>query len=499
MTTSHEPGYEKVKALILSPSQWSTFTACQRKWAWRYLAGIREPEKKGTAIGTRVHKQYEHYLNGEPFDYSTPEMRKAAEIAMPGIANLPPPLSPGMKVERPFNFETTSGILWRGVKDVSVPDSSVIPGCAGGVPGIIDHKSTKARRYIKTAESLVTDVQSVVYAYDTMAEYKVPVVDVVYNNVLTEGSPDTVRVHLRMYSQRVVDEFGKISQVGSEISVIYSKRPGPLDLPPNTSECRNFGGCSYVGLCTDLHAGPLGHLTQEEEANMTQSGDDLFTRLANNAAAEDKATSLPPGITDAPAGYIPLPFLIAPAAVPEVFAAINPPEGKLYVPAATTEESTSPVEKPKRVRRTKAQIEADEAAAVAQTNTELCDPPSPAMQHTFITYAGEELKEVIAAQEADVLKRTGFALFVNCIPDGDYTDASAIFAKAKEHVSHELQVADYRFAAYGKGQGAFVVAANHYLKELAPEALVLDTTTPEGALVCADFVARATFVVRGIR
>ncbi len=537
------------KVVVLSPSQikqWlPSAQGCNRKWGWRYLAHVKEPEKKGTATGTRGHSQIERYLKGEPFDYATPAMREAAEIVIPGMVNLPPPLSPGMLVEQPFRFETTDGIIYRGVMDVEVPDSKVVPGCDGGMPGIIDHKTTKAARYVKTPAELEVDEQSNIYAYAMMAKYKSPVVDVVYNYLFTEGARRTQRVHLRMHSERVVQEFKRIQAVGREISTTYALNPKPLDLTPNLAACDAFGGCPYKLLCTDLHSGPLGHLTPEESAHtadmfpqpkdpttMTQSGANLFANLETLNAKEAAASPapMPAGITNAPEGYVPAMFLTAPAApaasmfppaMPAV--AINPPE---YQPPPTPEERAAaateapPAAPAKRKRRTKAEMAADaaqplaagaDAAGEADVYTTApatipAPPPDDAQKRIQeLTEQRDEEISLVRILGADVLNAreklrevtpVGFTLYLDCAPENrTITHASELYARVNSAIKEELGAADYRLIKY-EGAGRFVAGFCKVFDEGDFGDIVLDTRTAEGLLVLESLRARAGTVVR---
>ncbi len=511
-------------AVVLSPSQikqWlPSAQGCNRKWGFKYLLHIKEPEKKGTATGTRAHRQTEHYLKGEALDYSTPVMRDAAEIAIPGFVNLPPPLSPGMLVEEPFRFETASGIVYRGVLDVEVADSKVIPGCDGGMPGIIDHKSTKSARYIKTVAELESDEQSNMYAYAMMAKYESPVVDVVYNYIFTEGTRRTTRVHLKMHSPRVAQEFDRIHAVGREIAATYALQPKVLDLPPNLSACDAFGGCPYRGLCTDLHSGPLGHLTAEEASSqkdfpMTQSGIDLFTSLETLNAKE----AMPAAFLSSPAASM------FPPPMPTV--PINPPECGLPVPVV---EAAAVVEKPKRTRRTKAQMAADAESPIARqmryaaedaatqdtyaADTKTIPSPPPddiefsRAADTIPAPAAEDLEaaldfartpEVVAYHRGVATipapAPAGFTLYLDCAPEGlPVCRAYNLYQRVNEEIQKTYGVSNFQLVKY-EGPGLFLVGFLKLFDE-SPRDIVVDTRTKEGLLVVDALRARASVVVR---
>lgn len=89
-------------------------------------------------------------------------------------------------------------------------------------------------------------------------------------------------------------------------------------------------------------------------------------------------------------------------------------------------------------------------------------------------------------------------LYVNCGPVGvAVEDASSLVMLAKK-VLENGALADYRFAEYGQGPGMLVVAAMSELDKLEGliPAMRVDTTTPEGAIILNDLVARAELVVR---
>ena len=71
----------------ISASSAQEFLDCQRKWAFRKLAGMEKPPGPGAATGTLVHAQFEAYLKGEAIDQTTIH----GQIAAAGTPYLPHP------------------------------------------------------------------------------------------------------------------------------------------------------------------------------------------------------------------------------------------------------------------------------------------------------------------------------------------------------------------------------------------------------------------------
>ncbi len=410
--TSAEPGYEKAVAVVLSPSQIKTYLAGNRRWVGEYIAKWPRSSNASADLGSAVHYQLERHLRGEGMDYSTPYKKRAAEIALLGVPLLPPPLTPGMRVEnrlvgtptdaphdKYFSFQMSNDIVYRGTMDVSVPDSIVVPGLWGGAPACVDHKTSgNISAYSLTEDDLNTDVQAVIYAYRLMSMYQSPVADLAWNYLPTKAKTAVTR-RMRVYSPRVVDEFGRIHAHGTEMSSAYYSRPDPLDLPPcrdnagsgeKDDPCEAYGGCPHKAHCTDVFS-PMGfaiprsypsketHMTQlngttEGNARMaaleasappdpyalyavwratapaapSAPGYEAFeARFQSEAVAKLQAlvpppppvvaapVALPAGIDNAPADFVARPFLLAGMATPVAPPAINPPE---YQPAPTLEE-----------------------------------------------------------------------------------------------------------------------------------------------------------------
>ncbi len=540
-----------MSARAVSASQIETYSGCKRKWGHRYIDKVEIPPNKSASDGSMIHSQFERYLKGESLDYSTPAARLAAERAMPGIANLPPPGTPGMLVEHAFNLETSKGLVFRGFVDLVVPDSATIPnasplyvgdGCreyAGVVPCIVDHKSTSSFRWAKSTDVLMTDVQAMIYAYWAMSHFKVPVVELLWNYVATKGAASTTRRHLRVLQSHVVEQFlGPITAVATELCVTYAAKPRVLDLPPSLEQCDAYGGCPYKGLCVDLHSGPLGHITPDEVSEPfpvtkgTPMSIDLFSRLESVKAQED-AAPMPAGITNAPPGYVPAPFLVGTAAStpaifppplqltpstavpPGVVVAINPPE---WQPPPTPEQRAAaavvetPAEPAKRKRRTKAEMAADAAKEVEGST-----PSDVSTVAGGSTRAGERgvdpadsrtskpeerplfAPEIITYDATDTIPApapamNSFTLFLDCAPERTpVLHGSDLYGKVNEELQKTFG-ADFRRIKF-EGPGLFVAGFLKLFDE-SPRDIVIDTRTAEGLLVVDSLRARAGLVVR---
>ena len=221
---------------VLSASQLSTFTLCQRKWAWRYIAGVQEPSGAAAVLGGEVHSVLEAWLaSGVAPDRST----RPGTIALAGLKHLPPPGS-GV-VEHGFLLHTPRNtyigyIDWQGFFD--------------GLVTILDHKTTSNLAYAKTAEDLLSDIQALIYALFACIAWNTKEVQlkwVYYTTASTPRSPapTKTKIHLPL----VLDRFDAIETVGEEIGRHIAHQTHPLALPATVSACGAYGGCPHRTRC----------------------------------------------------------------------------------------------------------------------------------------------------------------------------------------------------------------------------------------------------------
>jgi hypothetical protein len=450
-----------------SPSAIDNYIDCARKWAWRRIAGHESPSSASADLGKRTHTVLEAYL-GEgkmPDRIADPD---AARVASSGLHLLPRPKQEGMQLERHFRFKSSNtGHVYHGFKDVQIMPGSPVEalGLDGSAPIIIDHKTTSSiDSWAKKEDDLFYDAQAVLYGLDSMARFASDAADLSWNYLQTKNArnglarPTTTRLH----APHALEVFSAIEDVVTEAASILDRGLQPLDLPPNTSACKKYGGCPYEHLC---NLSPSQKVRSRMSANSIIAG--LRARVQGNPAVEDKPSEPATGI--------------------------NPPESETAPEPVT---ASAPVEekveeKPRRVRRTNAQIAADEAAKAAGKKD-----PAGADVHAHTTPAPTETQE--RRIEAPAHVASGFTLYVDCIPCGRTArSAHFLIEKAQERILKDHGVPDYRLLDFGKGVPFFVAAVDEQVDGTFD--LMLDTRTPEGAVLLETLAAKASLVVRGLR
>jgi hypothetical protein len=249
-------------APIFSASQVDTFRLCKRKWAWRYLDGIKVEAHPSAQLGTEVHRQAEAWLReGKPplLTEGTDFEKKAGLILMSGLHLLPSPRT--CEVERPFVIEFF-GFRFRGFKDFERgPQTHRHNGA--WISGFVgDHKtSTDPSKWGKTAAELFDDTQAIIYAAEHLHRFDAPSVELHWNYLKTSGSPKATPV-LDLGGSRPIVRRGDCEPVlertyeaAKEMAAIHARvpelhvAPHALSLEPNPSACEAFGGCPHKERC----------------------------------------------------------------------------------------------------------------------------------------------------------------------------------------------------------------------------------------------------------
>jgi hypothetical protein len=352
--------------LLVSASQINVFTECQRKWAWKYIAKLPDPQSPAAALGTEVDEtQLQPYLrDGREFDYS----RDSGYIAASALAYLPKPKSDGLEVQKHFVIPSPtvaeSNFGYQGFLDLWLPRGGM-PDVDGG-PVVVDFKTTSDLKWAKTEGQLLTDTQAQLYALWALWETRAAAVDLVWIYMQTRGPKRTKRVHVRVEAQHVADQFGRIDEVANRLVQIRRTVTDPLELPPSPSMCEAYGGCPFRHKCNLSPAEMIDAQAAKEEKDMPTTAELLAGLKAKKAGAQaSNAPGSATAVTTAPAPLPPSPSVVG----------INPPESKLAPADPLGTLPTPPtVDLVKKGRTKKDPIGADIAAAVGVTQIKDVSP-----------------------------------------------------------------------------------------------------------------------------
>lgn len=497
----------------VSASEIKLWKECNRKWGWKYIGGLKGPDSAAAALGKETHAILEQYhKDGLAWDYTRP----AGEIAAKALDYVPRP-GTGIPEEE---FRVADGdLLWKGFRDLVVPTG----------PEVWDYKTTSDLMWAKTPQELSTDPQGVIYAKITLDEYKASAVDLKWLYLKSRKPYASRLVQVTMHREHTEKEFSALRDLARHIAATYSTTTDVLALPANTDACDNYGGCPHLSLCKISPGARMAtFIRRNKEMGLI---DDLKKRQASAPPPEapkpegrvvvvqsydpqakdpySKKEFTIPTVTVAPVTItLNNPEAIqeqAVAAVKEgvisVYGPINPPESTVILPPEPDNVDQSA--KPKRTRRTKAQIEADNAALVAAAGTTLADPIGEAIQAgifeqaKILTY-DIPADAIQAAVDAVTPPYPGFTLFVDCWPSHDCVYADHYIKQANDQICEEFKVADYRMVDY-KGPAMLSTIVLQLVKEAKPLAIYLDSDTPQGKACLSALTAESTTIVRSVR
>lgn len=348
---------------LYSASQVTGFVDCERKWAWRYIAGIKTPQNASAALGTEVDDtQLQPYLrDGRPLDFS----RESGYIAAPGLVFLPQPMTSGLEVQKRFVIPSPSfadgkhiGFGFQGYLDLWLPNGGM-PDIEDDNPIVCDFKTTGNWKYAKTPKDLETDPQAQLYATWAMYATKKRVVDLAWVYFSTKGTRKAKRVHLRVHGDHVAEQFERINGIAIRMDDIRKTVTDPLELKPNVDMCESYGGCPYRDKCNlspaQIIDAKVGHWARQMEdsvmGNTTQGGGNAGGLLARLKKQREEALAAAGGAAPVTADDVAkaeaaLPTWLTSPVDPRKALGINPPESALppAPPVGAVEAPAAPVE-----------------------------------------------------------------------------------------------------------------------------------------------------------
>ncbi len=260
-----EPVKEKKKLIVLnsanveqkykwnfSASQVDLWNACKRKYGFKYVDKIKG-QNKFAARGSETHLHLENWLiqGIEP-----PLDDRYGRLARTGLKHLP---LPGEAfIERGFKFISPSGISYLAYLDIEFFDKLI------SLPVVGDHKTTTDFKWAHTSESLVQNVQAVLYSNISFVNWLVDKLMLrwVYYKDL-KNRPTSKKVEALATRADMSAKLAKIDAIAEEIALHGLTAKQAKDLPKNPLMCDQYGGCPYREICGVTDAEYLG-------ARMTQ-------------------------------------------------------------------------------------------------------------------------------------------------------------------------------------------------------------------------------------
>lgn len=517
---------------LVSASQISKFNgprndgdeACQRKWGWAYIAGIKEPTGPAAALGTECDDtQLQPYLrDGRAIDFT--RQSSSGYIVAPGLSYLPKPKAPGIMVQRHFVIPSPTwvdgkhaGFGYQGYLDLwdlsgrHMPDLAFDPKQFGSgtralvngsfPPVVADFKTTGNWKYAKDQDALSRDVQAMLYATWAMYFTGARTVDLVWIYFATKGKRQSKRTHLRVHADHVAEQFSRINDTAVQMHGIRKSGIHPLDLPFNSDMCERMGGCPYRHKCNLSPGDIVDAKAARERARKgisDMSNAPTATSLLSRLRAQKAGGTTPPPApapTSAPAAAAPL--------------GINPPEkdlppapavGSVAAPSEVTPEA-APTPAPETIPATPTARRGPGRPPKVKPATVEVKVDVDASSVEAATVAVEKLTEKLAeipSASSSQSKPIG-TLYLDSYPVGDLVEqADTLYRKVQERIQKEHGVPDFRFIDF-KGSGIFAATLAEIVDAEKIRGLVVDTSTPEGKLAKSVFIFRSGRVVQGTR
>jgi hypothetical protein len=204
---------------------------CAKKWAWRYICGIKQPQTDAMKIGSDTHD-----IVDKVYRYNTPitQNSKPAQMAKALITVLPQP-NAWIFSESDYYIEVEhDGQTVYFVAKIDILDFLQ--------EVVFDHKTTGNLKWAKTPDSLQFDLQAIIYS--VIAKFlgmKNPSVQWTY--VTKTGKPRTQLVRTKI--ENLEEKFKKVVELGLYVKYL---RYSVLDYnryPQVIEACGMYGGCWY--------------------------------------------------------------------------------------------------------------------------------------------------------------------------------------------------------------------------------------------------------------
>jgi len=473
---------------------------------------MEDPPKESALRGIAIHKSLEkagiRLMRGESaIDNSDPWVKFVQAVSEKGLL---PPAGEKHVVEHRFSLKTHTGYPWRGVIDVMRDEITPFT--------MIDWKSTSDIRYAKTPADLLVDIQLASYA-EYAWQAGVPANDIIKSGLVYV---EAKKIPLKKKLPHVVPVFVELDR--RRVRALWESTKPTLDdmlrvaayddfndVTPNTNSCEKYGGCAFKATCG---ISPFSNISKPQTKVKIMGYFDKKTNGSNgNTTTPPPAATTPsapaPSATPARGGFLSRTGAL-PTPVPKVTQGVpvgvtpddapprnSVPEPEAEVAVAQDDGAETPK---KRGRRTKAQIEADNAATASAAGAENLLDATQDEPPTSVTASPTPVPTAGKARE--------FTLYLGCLVTKsrdqkqifDFSDWwSTIENDLNAAASAEGNVPHYMMLAFGEQKAALAMKVQEAIARGLPPAMFIDSSAPAAREVLPYLLPHATTVIRAVR
>ena len=225
----------------ISASQIQLFKDCPRKWGFKYIQGKDAGEPSDSlALGSAVHTVLENFLkDGTEPDTETLE----GKIASTGVNFLRQYTE--YYVEEPLDSfpAPPSPIPFKGFIDLYIEND-------GGVPHVLDHKTTSGLRWAKTEEELRTNIQLMIYAKHALLKHSdADIIRLSHIYYTTKPPFQSKQITIEVNRKHVDAQFDIIMK---SVYAMHQRKEenAPEKLTKRKTYCNSFNKvCEYIEEC----------------------------------------------------------------------------------------------------------------------------------------------------------------------------------------------------------------------------------------------------------
>lgn len=458
------------KVVNLSASQMKNHERCERRWGFKSIEKIPEPEKVDASFGKETHTVLEKYLGTGKWIGAD----DCIAVAKQGLSHLPKPSS-SLLLEHEFKWKILDGrAVLRGYIDVMIPPEGE------AMLHVIDHKTTKDKRYALKKKEFPVDTQVIIYLKYGMTSFAVTEARASWLYYVARPAQTTTKRPREPRGFKPMSDSFTIADIQApweKILVLADKMVKQRltivkanELPPNREACMDFGGCPFLSNCSGdrsifslaFASEKNAHKAKKEQRAMPKEKltikEILAKRKRENAGEETAVAPPAPPVetkTEEPKAE--------PKKKKTSASKFRLNEDGTYSPI---DEGADKKETAKRKRRTKAQISADKMFEEATTKEE----KAAAIKFQDIAYDRE-----VDEPEADEPE----AVNPNEPEDELTTQASDVPEEPEAENENAIEVKDLSVPADAyqeKGVGYTLFVNAHFLKNAAPCIHAVDFT-----------------------